>query len=44
LFMRKDHYVLGGTTMFLKDGSPSGNHGILVKHHPYMPHQCNTVA
>jgi hypothetical protein len=22
------------TTMFFKDCSPSGNHGILVKHHP----------
>jgi hypothetical protein len=23
-----------GTTMFFKIGSPSDNHGILVKHHP----------
>jgi hypothetical protein len=26
--MNKDHKVWGGTTMFYKDGSPSGNHGI----------------
>jgi hypothetical protein len=32
--MRKDHLVFGGTTMFFKDGSPSSNHGILLKHHP----------
>jgi hypothetical protein len=29
--------VLGGTTMFFKDGSPSGNHGILAKHHLCVP-------
>jgi hypothetical protein len=30
----KDHYVLGRTTMFFKDYNPSGNHRILVNHHP----------
>jgi hypothetical protein len=34
--MGKDHLVLGRTTMFFKDGSPSGNHGVLVKYHPWL--------
>jgi hypothetical protein len=32
--MRKDE-VQGETTMFFQVGSPSGNHGIMVKHHPW---------